>query len=358
MRLWIDVREACRSRKTGKGQWTLRCVSALLQRSDVRLTLLTDSDDVPQAWHSAPGLRSVRRLKSAGILWHHEAWQVLALERDSIDAYVSPTSFIVPFLAGRTVPTVPIVHDLIAFRREPHDRKAMFIERHTLPRTLRHAARVCCVSHATAAGLQAMFPFVSSPAVIGEGPTIDEARTWTGGGNHILCIGTLCPRKNQLKLLEAFASLRPSVRGNTRLVLVGGRGWHDEAIIQRARDTQNAEWIGFQDDAVCRELLRTCAVAALVSHEEGFGLFVLDALRVGAPVVGSTIPSIREIAGDAAIYADPSDTASIARALEQALTEPHDERQRRGFARADVWTWEKTAQTLLDACAQCVDNAA
>lgn len=348
MRLWIDVREACREKKTGKGQWTLRCVSALLKRSDIRVTLLTDRE-VPPEWKKAPGLRTVRVLPAKGMWWHLQAWQVLMFERANIDVYISPTSFIVPFLLGSRVRVVPIVHDLIALTDEPHDRKARMIERFTLPRALRSAAKVCTVSAATAADVKSMFPETQKIVTVGAGPTIDEVNTWTGGGNTVLCIATLCPRKNQLRLIQAFAAVRPSVRGNTRLILVGGRGWDDEAIVELAKQTQNVEWLGFQDDATCRELLRTCSAFAYVSLQEGFGLPVLDALQVGAPVLASAIPSVQEVAGNAAVYADPLDTASITRGLETILSSKSALREK-GLKRAEAFTWDLTADRLVEAC--------
>lgn len=356
MRLWIDVREACRARKTGKGQWTLRCVTALLERADVRVTLLTD-EDIPAAWKALPGFIDVRTL-SSGMRWHLAAWKLLRKERKNVDAYLAPTSFIVPFLIGKTVPTICIVHDLIAFRNEPHDRKATMIERMTLPRALRMAKAVCSVSDATANALREKFGSHVRFVTVGAGPTIDpaspsfaEASTWTGGGNHILCIGTLCPRKNQLRLIKAFASLPSSVRGDTVLKLVGGRGWQDDDIVRAAKETDGVEWLGFQDDASCRELLRTCTAFALLSEEEGFGLPLLDAMTVGAPLLASDIPVFHEVAGDAAVYADPTDVKAIAEGITRVLTDDSSENRATGKARSTMFSWQKTAEAVLRSCA-------
>ena len=348
MRLWIDVREACRERKTGKGQWALRCVSAVLARPDVEVTLLTDAD-VPSSWNGLPGLKDVRRIDATGWWWHLRAWRLLVKQRASVDVYVSPTSFIVPFLLGKNVRTVPVVHDLIAFRNEPHDRKATLIERFTLPRALRSAHAVCTVSDATADRVRGMFGADFPVVTVSAGPTTEEDRTWTGGGDHVLCISTLCPRKNQLRLIEAYASLPEGLRQSTRLVLVGGRGWDDEPIVRAAASTPGVTWMGFQDDASCKELLRTCTAFAFVSEEEGFGLPVLDALRVGAPVLASDIPTNREIAAAAAVYADPQDVGSIRRGLETVLGSGAS-LQAAGFARATLFSWEKTAERLVNAC--------
>lgn len=350
MRLWIDAREACRERKTGKGQWTLRCVGALLERGDVRVTVVTDVP-VPPEWNALPGFDAARVIEKKGFAWHFAAARILRKERDAIDAYVSPTSFIVPCIVGRSVRTVPVVHDMIAFRNEPHDRKAQFIERVTLPRALRTAHAVCCVSDATADALRERFPVPSPLVTVGAGPTVDGRDTWTGTGDHILCVATLCPRKNQESLIRAYASLPAEIRGVTRLLLVGGRGWQDGGIVALASSTPGVTWMGFQSSEACTWLLRTCRASAFVSTEEGFGLPVLDALRVGAPTLVSDIPSLREVAGDAAAYCDPFSVPSIAVGLRRVLAADDASRAAR-IARSDLFSWEETVGSVLSACAR------
>lgn len=348
MRLWIDVREACRPRMAGKGRWTRRCVDTLLQRSDVRATLLSDAE-VPAEWKALPGFAGARVLPWRGLGWHFAVRSLLLRERSNVDAYLSPTSFIVPFLVGKRVRVVPVVHDLIAFNREPHDRKATFVERLALPRALRSAHAVCTVSDATSDAVKRRFPFAKRLSPVYAGPTVDEARTWTGAGGHILCVGTLCPRKNQLRLIQAFALMNPAGRGRARLLLVGGRGWNDDDIVRAGKDTPGVEWLGYRDDDEVAKLLRECRAFAYVSEEEGFGLPILDALRVGAPVLASDIPTSREVAGDCATYADPFDVDAIARGLEAVLREDPVSRDRLD-RQTERFSWAATAERVREAC--------
>src|SRR4051812_6038718 len=121
--LVIDVREACRSERTGKGQWTYGFVSELLRRR-LPCRLLTDAD-IPAEWKKCEC--TVGHVRGSGLRWH---WNVLRwLTRHPESLYVSPVSYIVPAFAPAAVRCVPIVHDLIAFRGEPHNRKAGRIER-------------------------------------------------------------------------------------------------------------------------------------------------------------------------------------------------------------------------------------
>ncbi len=116
----IDVREACRPERTGKGQWTYGFVRELLARHQT-LILLTDAD-VPLEWNRSA---QVQRIPGHGLLWH---WNVLRfLRKHPGSTYISPTSYIVPAFAPSSVHCIPVVHDLIAFLGEPHDRKATLI---------------------------------------------------------------------------------------------------------------------------------------------------------------------------------------------------------------------------------------
>src|SRR5437764_28180 len=109
--LVIDVREACRERRTGKGQWTLGFATELLCRG-VPLTLLADDGPLPKSWEAHA--ERLTRLPGDGFAWHLRArgW----LRRHTEMLYVSPTSYIVPAFSGPPIACMPLVHDLIAFR--------------------------------------------------------------------------------------------------------------------------------------------------------------------------------------------------------------------------------------------------
>lgn len=347
MHIAVDVREACRPSATGKGRWTLGFVTELLRRPGHRVTLLTDAD-VPEVWKGAeivrfaPGPRWHMR---AG-LWVKRGWPV----------YLSPTSYIVPAFGMSRLKTVPVVHDLIAFGDEPHDRRARRIERWTLPRAVHHAAAVLTISETTGHELLHRFPLLRSDAVttVFAGPTSDPLPRAQTQPPVIVCVGTLCPRKNQLRLIRAFAAIPNVIRGDAKLIIAGGRGWDDDAIIEAARATPNVEWTGYMPDDVWRPLLASAALLAFPSLHEGFGLPILDAFRQGVPVLTSDRGSMKEIAGDAALLVDPENEDSIAKGLAVLLT---DEKTRaecieKGLKRAEVFTWAKSVDAAERAFAR------
>jgi glycosyltransferase involved in cell wall biosynthesis len=345
----IDIREACREQRTGKGQWAYGFLRELLSRP-VRVVGYADGT-VPR-FDCDPSLFTAHVFKGGGLPWH---WRVARHVRHAgeADAYVSPTSYIVPFLLAGRFPSFPVVHDLIAFRGEPHDRRATFIERATLGRTVIAARRIFTVSAATKRDLLGRFPALAAGNVLPlfAGPMRDGVPPTRPDGRTILCIATLSPRKNQKRLIEAFARLPQKLRERHRLVLAGGRGWMDDEIVALAQSTPGVEWRGYVTEGEYESLLSTCAVFALPSLYEGFGMQILDALQRGIPVLTSDRGSLREVCGNAAIYADPESVSSIATGLELLLGSErvrfdlHDSSLRQ----AKNFSWKRTVDLFLDA---------
>jgi len=347
-RFAIDVREACRARKAGKGQWVHGFVAELLRR-ELPVVLYTDQP-LPDSWRGAGAI--VHAFPDSGFRWHMRVARHVR-GAGEVDAFVSPTSFLVPCLLGARFPSYPVVHDLIAFRGEPHDRRATMIERLTLGRAARQAAGIFTVSESTRSDLLTRYPSLPPPRVapIFAGPLRIQVSPAEPDGRTILCIATLCPRKNQARLIQAFARLSPALRSRHRLLLVGARGWQDQDIVELASQTPGVEWRDYVDDAEYERLLSHCFVFALPSLYEGFGMQLLDALQRGLPVLTSDRGSLREVCGNAAYYVDPEDIGSIASGLEALLNAERlrmDLRER-ALQQSKIFSWEKTVDLFLGA---------
>lgn len=343
--LAIDCREALSDKPTGKARWAHCFLTELFQRNVP--VLLLGNRHIPSAWQ-LPHVESV--VLPAGMRWHLYAMRLLSERRNHL-TYFSPTSFIVPFLSGGALPTIPLVHDLIAFQGEPHQRKAEIIERLTLRRALSLASHVCAISEATKHDLLNRYGFLKSEniSVIFAGPYSETAPPNVPDGRTVLSVGTLCPRKNQIRLIHAFAALPEAIRERSRLVIAGGRGWHDREIVRLARETPGIEWRGYVTDAEYEELLSSATVFALPSLYEGFGMPVLDALQRGIPVLTSRRGSLPEVAGDAAFFADPEDQSSLTQGLKTLLTDDTVRTALReaGPLQAGQFSWKRTVDLFL-----------
>ena len=170
----------------------------------------------------------------------------------------------------------------------------------------------------------------------------------------MLAAGTLEPRKNLPRLVEAYRRLPAELRSAHPLVVVGALGWETGATL-RALDSLGAEAIrlGYVSDAALAELYRRCAVFCYPSLGEGFGLPVLEAMAAGAAVLTSDLSSLPEVGGDAVAYADPHDVDSIADALARVLRDEaaRGELGRRARERAAGFSWERFAESVVEVLA-------
>ncbi len=167
----------------------------------------------------------------------------------------------------------------------------------------------------------------------------------------ILAVGSLHPRKNLVRLIQAFERIAPELP-DLALVLSGAAGWRADEILERARRSPFSSRIfytGYVRNGDLPGLYSAASVTAFVSLYEGFGLPALESMACGTPVVAANRSALPEICGDAALLANPIDPESISDALHCAL-EDSQRRQRMiegGITRAASFTWQSSAlQTL------------
>lgn len=182
-------------------------------------------------------------------------------------------------------------------------------------------------------------------------------------GEFWLTVGTLEPRKNQLRLLRAYTRLKSSLPKPFPLVMAGGKGWLMEDIHRAVADLGLVEDIimpGYLDDAALQWLYQNCYAMVYPSLFEGFGLPVLEAMSLGAPVISSNVTSIPEIAGDAGILVNPEAEEDIFGAM-LMLQESNGLRIsliERGREQAKRFTWESAARTILECYRNCARRLA
>jgi len=169
---------------------------------------------------------------------------------------------------------------------------------------------------------------------------------------YLLSVGTLEPRKNIERTLLAYAALPADLRRAFPLILAGGKGWKEEAILARLKQIKPPGRVVLTGYVAHQELLAlyaSCAVFVYPSLYEGFGLPILEAMAAGAPVITSNTSAMPEVAGDAALLIDPNSVDELAAAMQRILEDRHlaAALSAHGRERARGFTWARTAQETL-----------
>lgn len=165
---------------------------------------------------------------------------------------------------------------------------------------------------------------------------------------YFLYLGTLHPRKNLSRLIAALASLP----ADTMLVLAGKEGWHCKRLFAQIEQLDLRERVlftGYVREEEKAALLRGALALVFPSLYEGFGLPVLEAQACGCPVITSTTSSLPEVAGDAAILVNPTDTEAIVSAMLGLLEEPALRHSliAKGLENVRRFSWTNCACTVL-----------
>jgi len=302
-------------------------------------------------------------------LWHRLRLPIpVETITGSLDVFYSPDFVLPP--TRRTVRTILTVHDLSFLHCPEAFVPALrhYLER-IVPRSISRADLVLADSaHARSDIISRLGVSPDKVQVLYSGvhprfqPELEQVererlqtRYGVGDRPYVLSVGTLQPRKNYVRLIQAFAqlaNLQACRLADLQLVIAGGRGWlYQDIFAEAERHGDRVRIPGFVDEADLPALYRNAALFAFPSLYEGFGLPVLEAMACGVPVVCSNRSSLPEVAGDAALLVDPLDTDGLAEAMARALEDVGLRRQMvtRGLAQASRFTWEQAARQLVAA---------
>ena len=166
---------------------------------------------------------------------------------------------------------------------------------------------------------------------------------------YILFVGTIQPRKNIAKLIEAISLLKNQ---EIQLVVVGKKGWLWEEILaapEKFKVTDRVKFLDFVGNEDLPSLYKNAQCFVLPSLYEGFGLPVLEAMQFGCPVVTSNVSSLPEVGGDAVIYFDPESVDDMAEKIDKVISDEklRAEMVEKGYNQVKKFSWEKTAKETL-----------
>ena len=321
----------------------------LISNGPINLTLEN------QNWTKIEGTITKKLLST---LWM-QFWAPIFAAREGIDIYWSPRHHLPVYLPSR-IKKVVTIHDL-THRLFP-DTMALpnlIVEKLLMGSSIKKADCVIANSNSTAQGIAEYYSIHPKKMVtIYPGKPLlpdrihkDPILPLNLPKRYFLFVGTLDPRKNLLRVLNAFEQIDPQMH-DVHLVIVGGQGWKNRQFYQQLNTNQNKNRVvmtGFVSRQQLKLIYENAVCLLFPSVYEGFGFPILEAMSCGSPVITSRTASMPEVAGDAAMLVDPIDTGAIASAMLEIMTNTalRDTLITKGYQRLDNFSWEKCAQETL-----------
>jgi alpha-1,3-rhamnosyl/mannosyltransferase len=361
--------------RAGLGRYCRSVVSALLDDpSGNRFVVWLSDQKTPADFPYRPGA-SLTVLVSRvpfGDVRGEESVLPDEVDRAGVDVFFSPYS-----LASERIgtPVVQTVHDLTPVMFPAlHEPATVAYWSERLAAAVRHAAVIVADSRATADDLLGLAPGLDAPIRIAplaadsgffERAPESEGHAVVGSlglawKQYVLFVGSLEPRKNLPLAIEAYG--RSVLAGRIPLALAGAPRWGIEALAGRiaAAPAGSVMSLGFVREADLPALYRGAFLFLYPSLYEGFGLPVLEAMAGGVPVVTSDRSSMAEIAAGAALLVDPTSVESVASGLNRVAEDVRlrEELVASGRARASEYSWARTGQVVLAACAEATASRA
>ncbi|MGA1086217.1 MAG: glycosyltransferase family 4 protein [Ilumatobacteraceae bacterium] len=356
VRVALTFEQCWRRSPGGTGVAAVELGRALSARDDVDVVGVVGRHRRPATAGYEPTV-DVRQLPVGGPMLIESSlrfgWPRVERATGAID--VLHATSIIPFATSSSVPLVVTVHD-VAFLHHPHyfTARGRSVFARSLAVVRRRATLVLCSSRSTLDDCVAngfderrlrLVPLGVRSRATSPNDVARVRATYALPDEYLLFVGTLEPRKNLPRLLDAHAQLGSSV---PPLVVAGGVGWGSDDLAARLVGSPNVRFVGHVADADLPAVYAGASVMCYPSLMEGFGLPILEAMSQGTAVVTSIGTSTEEVAGGAAVLVDPRDTGSIADGIRDALVRRRELSQR-GIERASAATWDVTAELVARA---------
>jgi glycosyltransferase involved in cell wall biosynthesis len=286
----------------------------------------------------------------------------LSARRDKVEVFWGTSGVLPPGLPTRAK-TVLTVHDLVwHFYPDTMSRYNRIISAMLARSSIKRADIIIAPSFSTSKALESVLA-VSTKRIrvvhegVGEQFTPkdrDVARKFVAdkysvSAPYILAVGTIEPRKNIARLIEAFALFSRDSKRRYRLIVAGPSGWKTwatQASVERCQVRDRIHFLGWVDSKDLPWLYSGAELFVFPSLYEGFGLPVVEAMACGCPVVVSNCSSLPEVAGEVGVKVNPMDPGDIREGMEAAI-ETRDSLAARSLERASTFSWEKAAAATV-----------
>jgi len=382
MNIGIDVRSLLEKERSGVGEYTYQLLGAIFSLDkENQYHLFYNSwkaadDLLPKEWKNFPNVHFY------GFHWPNKLLNFCFkfLRWPKIDSLIKSTDkmdlFFIPnlnFVAlSRGVKKIITVHDL-SFLRYPRffSWKRRLWHWFVNPKKLiRGADKIIAVSENTKKDLMELYGVASEKIRViysGVGQDLrnenrelrieEIKKKYNLPEKFILFLGTLEPRKNIEGLIRAFEIFKTAENTDYKLVIVGQRGWLYKKILAQAAASPVCDDIKFINYISPEEKFIFYKLAKLFVYQsfyEGFGFPPLEAARAGTPVIVSSVSSLPEVMGEAALMVDPNNPAEMAKVMAECLTDENlrNSLVEKGKKQAEKFSWTSSAKEFLSLIGQ------
>lgn len=288
-------------------------------------------------------------------------WSVKrALKKYQIDLFFSPDGYL---SLGSTIPQIATIHDLnYEYYDSDIPKLSLKYIRHFFPKFAKKATKIITVSNYSKTDIQKVYGIEQEKIfAIWNGasdqfkPILEEVKRtiqakYTNGKPYFLFVGALSPRKNLIRLIQAFDRFKLETGSETKLLIVGEMLWKDKTFSD-AISYKNHDEVCFTGHLAIEELAQVMGAAKVftyVPYFEGFGIPLAEAMKCGVPILSGNLTSLPEVAGDAAIYCDPFDVSEITNRLieldrDQELLE---QLAKKSLERSTLFSWDQCADEV------------
>lgn len=373
MRIGIDCRKIYDpqvNEGAGIERYTYHLVRTLLRHDDTNEYVLFCYNDLsPETIHKLRKNNSrvkVVKLMRLGsrIPIYESHWKISRImNKENLDLAIFPANHIPLFYRKRSF---VIVHDLaIYLHPEWFPEKQWFSTKICLPKSFERAEKIIAVSRNTKLDLLKLFKLPESkieviyPGIVAKDNYLPEElskvkKKFDISGDYLLFLGTIEPRKNIVRLANAFASYLFDANKEISLVLAGAKGWKFQPIFEEIAEINKKlprpaiKYIGKVTNRERNLLIKSARGFVYPSVYEGFGFPVLEAMALGVPVLTSKNSSLEEISGDAALLADAGDIPDLKRNI-RILSEDDAKRRElleKGKSKSDEFRWSNAVAKI------------
>lgn len=367
MKIAVNTRLLLKNKLDGIGWFTFETLSRIIkQRPNDEFIFIFD-----RTWHNDFIFNdNVTPVKVAPQSRHPFLWYLwfehslpTVFKKHQPDIFLSPDGYL---SLSSNLPQIPVIHDL-NFEHYPKDlpfwcRKYY---RHYFPKYAQQAGRIATVSEFSKQDIASKYGVNPSKIdVVYNGVSDDftslsdsekekAQQQFAKGKPYFVFVGTLHPRKNIARLLEAFENFKNSGSYPHQLVVIGRRKWWTSEMENTYQNIQHKNEVLFNEGLTRKDVVKAVGGSEALLYPstfEGFGVPILEGMKSRVPVITSELTAMPEISGEAALLCNPFDAKSIAEQMKKLLHEPNlaETLITKGSKRASYFNWDKTAELLWD----------